>query len=95
MLNRIFPFHGLARPLISVCLRPKSTSAAKKSEPKKKEVKKLSHAMQYYIKKRQDQDEFIAHEQAEFDLGKKHLANMMGMDSSAMTQDDIDKAIGD
>ena len=32
-------------------------------------------------------------ERSDFELGKKHLANMMGMDADAMTQQDIDKAI--
>lgn len=35
----------------------------------------------------------MAFENAEFNLGKKHLANMMGMDYETMTQADIDKAI--
>jgi hypothetical protein len=29
---------------------------------------------------------FIAREQAEFEMGKQHLANMMGMDPQNMTQ---------
>lgn len=32
-------------------------------------------------------------ENAEFELGKRHLANMMGMDAKSMTQQDIDEAI--
>ena len=31
----------------------------------------------------------IAKERSEFELGKKHLANMMGMEANAMTQEDI------
>ena len=49
--------------------------------------------MQYYMEKRRQHDEFIAKERSEFELGKKHLANMMGMEANAMTQEDIDKAI--
>jgi hypothetical protein len=30
---------------------------------------------------------FIAREQAEFELGKQHLANMMGIDPENMTQE--------
>lgn len=49
--------------------------------------------MKYYMEKRRKQDEFIMHERSEFEMGKKHLANMMGMESNAMTQTDIDTAI--
>ena len=38
-------------------------------------------------------DAFIAQERSEFELGKKHLANMMGMEAKDMTQQDIDRAI--
>lgn len=59
------------------------------SEPKKK----LSMAMKFYLEKKREHDSFIAQERSEFELGKKHLANMMGMEVEAMTQEDIDKAI--
>ena len=36
---------------------------------------------------------FIAKERAEFELGKDHLAGMMGLDVSLMEQKDIDKSI--
>ena len=59
------------------------------SEPKKK----LSMAMKFYLEKKREHDAFIAQERSEFEMGKKHLANMMGMEAEAMTQGDIDKAI--
>jgi hypothetical protein len=37
------------------------------------------------FRKRQH-DMFLVREQAEFELGKQHLANMMGMDPENMTQ---------
>jgi len=55
--------------------------------------KKLSMAMKFYLEKKRDHDAFIARERSEFEMGKKHLANMMGMEAEAMTQADIDKAI--
>ncbi len=55
--------------------------------------KKMSSAMKFYMEKKRKQDEFMAHERSEFELGKKHLGNMMGMDADSMTQEDIDKAI--
>jgi hypothetical protein len=65
------------------------TTSAVATEPKKK----LSMAMKFYLEKKREHDAFIAHERSEFELGKKHLANMMGMEAEAMTQEDIDKAI--
>jgi len=55
--------------------------------------KKPSRMMQIYMEKRKAHEEFIAKERSDFELGKKHLANMMGMDANSMTQDDVDKAI--
>ena len=55
--------------------------------------KSMSSAMKHYLEKKKEHDVFIARERSEFELGKKHLANMMGMSYEAMTQEDIDKAI--
>lgn len=55
--------------------------------------KKLSSAMKQYTERKRAHDIFIAKERSEFELGKKHLANMMGMDYDAMSQEDVDKAI--
>ena len=54
----------------------------------------MNLAMKYYMEKKRAHDEFIEKERSEFELGKRHLANMMG-DKSAeeMSQEDIDKAI--
>ena len=73
------------------CLRQLSTVPA--GSESAKSDKKLSRSMQFYMEKRRQHDEFIARERSEFELGKKHLANMMGMEANAMTQEDIDKAI--
>lgn len=35
-------------------------------------------------------DEFLKQEKLNFEKGKRHLANMMGMDHNTMTQKDID-----
>lgn len=56
-------------------------------------VQKISKAMKAYLERAKAYDEFIKKEQHEFDLGKRHLANMMGVDVDEMTQDDIDRAI--
>ena len=59
----------------------------------RKTKKHLIPAMKFYLEKKKKHDAFIAKERSEFELGKKHLANMMGMDYETMTQEDIDKAI--
>jgi len=35
----------------------------------------------------------MAHERSEFELGRRHLANMMGVDVSTMDQLEIDRSI--
>lgn len=65
------------------------SNAPAPTEPKKK----VNMAMKFYLEKKREHDAFIAQERSEFELGKKHLANMMGMEAEAMSQDDIDKAI--
>ena len=78
--------------------QPESASVAKvKSDvgegSKRSANKKLSSAMKHYMERKREHDTFIAKERSEFELGKKHLANMMGMDYDAMSQEDVDKAI--
>jgi small subunit ribosomal protein S9 len=70
---------------------PAKTDVAVPAQPSP--TKAMSTAMKQYLQKKRSHDEFIAKERSEFELGKKHLANMMGMNSEAMTQEDIDKAI--
>jgi len=58
-----------------------------------KTEKQMSSAMKMYLKRKRDHDMFISRERAEFDIGKEHLANMMGMEASTMTQEQIDSSI--
>ena len=67
--------------------------ASKASSDVKKPPRKTNRVMQFYLARRKEHEEFIAKERSEFELGKKHLANMMGMEAGAMTQEDIDQAI--
>ena len=56
------------------------SSATTPSQVSKQVVeKKPSRMMQHYMERRKAHEEFIAKERSEFELGKKHLANMMGM----------------
>lgn len=71
-----------------------SSSAATPSQVANRVAeKKPSRTMQHYMERRKAHEEFIAKERSEFELGKKHLANMMGMDVNEMSQEDVDKAI--
>jgi len=71
-----------------------STEATDSTPAKVRRKKPMNLAMKYYMEKKRAHDEFIEKERSEFELGKRHLANMMG-DKSAeeMSQEDIDKAI--
>lgn len=56
-------------------------------------ARNISKSMMSYLKRARDQKEFLLKETKEFERGKRHLANMMGIESDEMTQDDVDKAI--
>ncbi|EZA55978.1 hypothetical protein DMN91_003212 [Ooceraea biroi] len=55
--------------------------------------KKMSKAMIAYLKRAREHDEFMKKEIAEYEIGKRHLANMMGEDPDNFTQRDINRAI--
>jgi len=61
--------------------------AAAKSESQ------MSSAMKMYLKRKREHDMFISRERAEFDIGKQHLANMMGLEATTLTQEQIDQSI--
>ena len=39
-------------------------------------------------------DKFMSNEVAEYEIGRRHLANMMGEDPEAFTQEDVDVSVG-
>lgn len=55
--------------------------------------KKVSKAMKAYLERAQEHDEFMKRQQFEYNIGKRHLANMMGEDPETFTQKDVDRAI--
>lgn len=57
-------------------------------------ARSISKSMLSYIRRTREHKEFLLKETAEFERGKRHLANMMGLKSDEMTQADIDDAIG-
>lgn len=56
-------------------------------------AKLISKAMKIYLEKAKNYDTFIENEIKEFEIGKRHLANIMGVNVDNFTQEDIDKAI--
>jgi len=58
-----------------------------------KSEREMSSAMKMYLKRKKEHDIFISRERAEFDIGKEHLANMMGLEASTLTQEQIDQSI--
>ena len=74
-----------------------STSSVKSSPEDKLAVAKsesqMSSAMKMYLKRKREHDMFISRERAEFDMGKQHLANMMGLEATTLTQEQIDQSI--
>ncbi|KAG7301506.1 hypothetical protein JYU34_014473 [Plutella xylostella] len=55
--------------------------------------KKTSKAMKAYLERAKEHDEFMTRQRFEYDIGKRHLANMMGEDPETFTQKDVDRAI--
>ncbi|XP_058837221.1 small ribosomal subunit protein uS9m isoform X2 [Topomyia yanbarensis] len=54
---------------------------------------KVSKAMKAYLERAKAHNEFMSIQNMEFKIGKRHLANMMGEDPEAFSQDDIDRSI--
>ncbi|GLV35031.1 mitochondrial ribosomal protein S9 [Carabus blaptoides fortunei] len=55
--------------------------------------KEISKAMKAYLERAQEHSEFMKDKTIEFQIGKRHLANMMGENPDTFTQEDIDNAI--
>ncbi|XP_043484243.1 28S ribosomal protein S9, mitochondrial [Leptopilina heterotoma] len=55
--------------------------------------KKISKSMKAYLERSKEHNEFMQKARAEYQIGKRHLANMMGENPDNFSQDDINKAI--
>lgn len=51
--------------------------------------KNISKAMKAYLERAQEHDVFMKNQRFEYQLGKKHLANMMGENPETFTQEDV------
>ncbi|XP_066250226.1 small ribosomal subunit protein uS9m [Euwallacea similis] len=98
MLRRL---HILKDPLKSARLlsdvpRISSSSDGQNSPNSRDEVGSkgtISKAMKAYLERAQEHDEFMKTQRHEFEIGKRHLANMMGENVETFTQEDIDNAL--
>ncbi|KAK9511472.1 hypothetical protein O3M35_000120 [Rhynocoris fuscipes] len=54
---------------------------------------KLNKAMKAYLERARSYNEFITKENQQFKNGTRHLANIMGLDPEAITQQQIDESI--
>jgi small subunit ribosomal protein S9 len=85
------------RSVPSLSVASFSTSAGNSSAQDKlavaKSERQMSSAMKMYLKRKREHDMFISRERAEFDVGKEHLASMMGLEASTLTQEQIDQSI--
>lgn len=52
--------------------------------------KTISKAMKAYLERAKEYEEFMKTQRHEYQLGKRHLANMMGEDPETFTQEDVD-----
>ncbi|RWS25972.1 28S ribosomal protein S9-like protein [Leptotrombidium deliense] len=56
-------------------------------------IQNISKAMEAYLKNAKAYDQFMQERREEYEIGKRHLCNIMGWDPNAITQKDVDSAI--
>lgn len=49
--------------------------------------------MKAYLERAREHDEFMETQRHEFEIGKRHLANMMGQNPETFTQEDVDVGV--
>lgn len=69
---------------------PYATQVTVEASPAAVQKQKVSKAMKAYLTRANEHDEFMKTQHLEFQIGKRHLANMMGADVETFTQEDID-----
>ncbi|KAF8786209.1 28S ribosomal protein S9, mitochondrial-like [Argiope bruennichi] len=56
-------------------------------------IKTINKAMKAYLERSKHYEDFLKVKNDEFEIGKQHLANIMGLDAATLTQEDVDKAV--
>ncbi|XP_043225891.1 28S ribosomal protein S9, mitochondrial-like isoform X2 [Amphibalanus amphitrite] len=86
----------VCRPLSSAGARSGPTSPDPQEQAgqvQQRPAKNTSKAMMAYLERATKHEEFMRKQVHEFEIGKRHLANMMGEDPEHFTQEDVDRAI--
>lgn len=83
----------LARSLTRRPLVFRVSTMSTEAERREERTTKMSSAMKMYLQRKRNHDVFIARERAEFEVGKEHLASMMGLEAASLTQEQIDQSI--
>ena len=83
--NPNFGITYLHKPQIADQPSGASTSELKRSAKKES----ISKAMKIYLERAKKHNEFMKTQEDEFDMGRRHLANMMGINEATMSQNDI------
>ncbi|KOX73970.1 Transient receptor potential channel pyrexia, partial [Melipona quadrifasciata] len=63
------------------------------NKPDKFSEKKINKAMKVYLERSREYKQFMEKQIAEYNIGKRHLAKIMGEDPDNFTEADIDRAI--
>lgn len=74
-------------------MAPYATQVTVQATPAAVQKQKVSKAMKAYLERAKEHDDFMKTQDLEFQIGKRHLANMMGADAETFTQEDIDVSI--
>lgn len=74
-------------------MAPYATQVTVQATPAAVQKQKVSKAMKAYLERANEHDEFMKTQDLEFQIGKRHLANMMGADAETFTQEDINVSI--
>ncbi|XP_014296050.1 28S ribosomal protein S9, mitochondrial [Microplitis demolitor] len=70
-----------------------STHVENTGDDRFKYTKKMNNAMKAYLQRAEEYDKYIKKETREYQIGKRHLANMMGENPDTFNQDSINKSI--
>ncbi|KAL3284398.1 hypothetical protein HHI36_018560 [Cryptolaemus montrouzieri] len=96
LLNKIASFRVIENvghrllPNISILQKKYNELSTEKVDAEDKDISK---AMKAYLTRAKEHEEFMKRENYEYQIGKRHLANMMGEDPETFTQEDVDNAI--
>lgn len=95
--KRLHRFQGLCWRPTATCTPSSATfSTAVETTNEQKNVEqshKMNKAMKAYLERAQAHDTFMSEQIAEYEIGRRHLANIMGEDPETFTDEDKARAI--